>query len=258
MSDASGVLTARLHGEWQDRSLDYLVSVRLEPDAIRIVFNGAPPRQIELPLGELTGAVFEFGALTLHPRDAAPVVLSDSPHLLGLRHRIEAQVCVFPAQTLSLRHFGSERSAPGSDHDRWFDALLTARRVSEESRTAETQRRAFDAGRLLRHAQQTREAYAAERFTAAADRRALDAELEELCAPYTKSVQHLEQESLRLLHADEKHQFDLWRAWTGTVQHVFQRADDAWAAMIPALVDSRGAQGSLWRRILRRSDPATS
>ena len=176
------------------------------------------------------------------------------PHLDGLRNRLEAAVCVFPAQTLSLRGFGSERSLPGSDHDTWFDALLTARRVAEESRTIETQRRAFDAERLRRHVRGTIDAWAVARFDEAADRRALVAELEELAAPYVAALEAMEAAAVVLRQAPFSGQFEAWRAWTQTVQRAFRAADDSWALMVPVLCDLRGAKGTLWRRLLRRSD----
>ena len=112
MSFGDGVVSARLRGAWTDRSLDYDAQVRLDADTLRISYDPGPA--IELPVQDLRGTTLHDGALTLHAKSIT-VSLSDSPHLDGLRNRIEAAVCVFPAQTLSLRGFGSERSAPGSD-----------------------------------------------------------------------------------------------------------------------------------------------
>ena len=199
----------------------------------------------------MQGAVYAHGALQLHRGDGSVVTLSGSPHLEGLRHRLEAEVCTFPAQLLSLRGFGSERSAPGSDHDRWFEALLTARHVAEESRTIETQRRAFDGERLRQHAGVTREAWAAARFEKPADRRALIAELEELGESYAAALVAIDDASALLRHAADSVQFGQWRHWTDRVQLAFRAADEAWTAMVPVLSDSRGAQGSMWRKLIR-------
>ena len=252
MSASPGMLSARLHGAWDNRALDYDATVQLDGNALRITYDASAPQTIDLTVDQLRGAVLSDDTLALHVAGGSTVVLSGSPHLDGLRNRLEAIVCVFPAQTLSLRGFGSERSAPGSDHDRWFDALLTARRVSEESRTVETQRRAFDAPRLARHAQLTREAWAVARCDDAADRRALDAELEEIALPYTTALRQLEHAALRLKQAPNELQFDVWRRWTGMVQRSFRSADDVWALMVPVLCDPRGSTGALWRRLLRR------
>ncbi len=255
MASGDGVLSARLHGAWLDRSLDYDAQVRLDADTLRISYDPGPA--LELPVKELRGTTLRDSTLTVYAQGIT-ASLSDSPHLAGLRNRIEATVCVFPAQTLSLRGFGSERSAPGSDHDAWFDALLTARRVAEESRTVETQRRAFDSAHLARHAQLTREAWANARFTGAADRRALAAELEEIAQPYAVALRQLEHASLRLRQAPHERQFETWHRWTGIVQRAFRAADDVWALTVPALCDSRGSKGALWRRLLRRGSSGAS
>ncbi len=255
MLDGDGLLPARLHGACQGRELDHDAAVQLESGVLRIAFDAAEPKAITVGVDELQGASLRDGSLALHVLGGDTVVLSDSPHLDGLRHRLEAAVCIFPAQLLSLRGFGSERSAPGSDHDQWFDALLTARRLAEESRTVETQRRAFDAARLIRHAQVTRAEWAAARFEGEADRRALEAELEEISAPYSHALRQLEHAALRLRQSADDRQFETWRRWTGTVQRAFRAADDVWALMVPVLCDSRGSKGALWRRVLRRPKP---
>ncbi len=249
---ADGMLPVRLRGAWEDRTLDYDAAVHVDASIVRIAFDPDGPKVIELPVSTLAGAVLHADSLTLHPASGRQVTLSGSPHLDGLRNRLEAVVCTFPAQTLSLRAFGSERSAPGSDHDRWFDALLAARRLAEESRTIETQRRAFDTGRLARHAAATRESWAADRFDGAADRRALAAELEEVAAPYDRALLQLETAALALRNAPDAAQFAEWRRWTAAVQGAFRAADESWTQMVPVLCDSRGAQGSMWRRLLRR------
>ena len=250
-----GMLSARLQGAWQDRSLDFDALVQLEQRMVQITFDAAMPKRIDIEVDDIAGAVLGQDSLTLHVRTGNPIVLYGSPHLEGLRHRLEAAVCVFPAQTLSLRGFGSERSAPGSEHDRWFEALLTSRRVAEETLTVETQRRAFDADRLARHAQLLRGELAAERVETPADRRALAAELEELAAPYTVALQRLEAAASELRHAPHGAQFERWRSWTGVVQRAFRAADDVWSLMVPVLCDSRGAKGTLWRRILSGRSP---
>jgi hypothetical protein len=253
MSKSDRSLAVRLRVPSEVGSLDHDVFVELDADALRVRSAPDVRPSLEVPLNDVRGALTRDDALVLSLSDGHELMLTDSPHLDGLRHRLEAAVCVFPAQTLSLRGFGSERSAPGSDHDRWFDALLAARRLAEESRTVETQRRAFDSTRLARHAQLTREAWAAERFDDAADRRALAAELEDIAAPYSTALRQLEHAALRLRQAPDSLQFETWRRWTGIVQRAFRAADDVWALSVPVLADSRGAKGSLWRKVLRRS-----
>ena len=253
-SSGEHALPLHVRGTWGSRALDQSALVTLDATALLISPDSNASERCALPLSQLRGAERRADLLMLSLADGSSVVLAGSPHLDGLRNRLEAAVCAFPAQTLSLRGFGSERSSPGSDHDQWFDALLTARRLAEESRTVETQRRAFDSARLGRHAQQTREAWAADRFEDPADRRALEAELEELAAPYSSALRQLEHAALRLRQASDDVQFATWRRWTATVQRAFRAADDVWTLSLPALADSRGAKGSFWRKLLRRSE----
>jgi hypothetical protein len=255
----AAALAVRLHGAWQDRSLDYAAEVLLSDTSLLMLTPATTPTPIEFAFNTLSGAVLRDGVLTIWQQDGTTVSVSGSSHLDGFRRRLEAAVCVFPAQTLSLRGFGSESSAPGSDHDRWFEQLLLARRVAEETRTIETQRRAFDPVRLRRHAQQTREAWAAARCAAhPADQRALIAELEELATGYATALDGLERWSVGLRAAAEgPSEFVVWRSWTESVHRCFAAADEVWSRAVPVLADARGASGALWRRVLRRNDAAS-
>lgn len=252
MAAGEGAMPARLRGVAPDLTQVFDAVVRLDDALLRISYNPDAPTLLDIPVSSLLGATLATDSLELHLSGRGALTLMNSSHLDGLRHRLEAAVCVFPAQTLSLRNFGSERSAPGSDHDQWFDALLSARRVAEESRTVETQRRAFDAARLQRHAQVTRAEWAAARCELAADQRALEAELEEIAAPYATALRQLEHAALRLRQAGDDRQFETWRRWTATVHRAFRAADEVWALTVPVLCDSRGATGAFWRRLLRR------
>lgn len=258
MPPGEGVMAARLRGIAPDVTQVFDAVVRLDDGLLRLSYNPESPTLLDIPVDSLLGATFADNTLALPVRGDGVITLADSPYLDGLRHRLEAAVCVFPAQTLSLRSFGSERSTPGSDHDLWFDALLSARRVAEESRTVETQRRAFDAARLVRHAQVARAGWAAARCEGEADQRALEAELEEIAAPYSTALRQLEHAALRLRQSADDRQFETWRRWTTAVQRAFRAADDVWALTVPVLCDSRGASGALWRRVLRRPKRGTS
>ena len=66
-------------------------------------------------------------------------------------------------------------------------------------------------------------------------------------------ARQLEHAAMRLRQAPPELQFETWRRWTRIVQRAFRAADDVWTLLVPVLADSRGAKGSFWRRILRRS-----
>ncbi len=250
-------LDVALHGLRRGEELDGPAQVALGLDGVQLVLQGPRPRTLLVTLDMLDGATWDGTTLALHEASGDVLHLRGTPHLEGVARRLEAAVCDFPEQTLSLRGFGSERSAPGSDHDRWFDALLTARRAAEETRTVATQLRAFDAATLARAAGETCLAFARERHPAdGADQRALHAELEEIAEPYLAALERLRASAQAVVAGDVDRRFAAWRIWTGDVARAFHAADDAWMAMVPVLCDPRGAGGRLWRRLLRRDGGA--
>jgi hypothetical protein len=249
-------LDVRVQALWRGEELAGAARVALIDDAVQLALLEPRARLVVVALGELDGATWDGAVLALHVTAGDVLELRDAPHLAGLAARLEAAVCAFPEQTLSLRGFGSERSAPGSDHDRWFDALLVARGVAEETRTVATQLGAFDAARLRAHAEHTLVAFAQARHPRdGADQRALHAELEEVAAPYAAQLARLEVAAAHVTSDAGDHRYARWRDWTRQVGRAFHAADDAWLAMVPVLGDSRGASGRLWRRLLRRDRP---
>ena len=96
MPPAEGVLAARLHGSWHDRSLDYDAAVELRNGALRIAFErfvvGAygsdAPSRPELP------AIAQARASTILGRElpgAQIVIIGDTPHDLTCGLQIGAK-----------------------------------------------------------------------------------------------------------------------------------------------------------------------
>jgi hypothetical protein len=157
-----------------------------------------------------------------------------------------------PEFTRSLRALAVP-SAPGSDHDVVFGPLLEARRTAHRATSVEQQLAAFDAGKLER-AWRGAIATLAERRHGKSlpDRRALGAELEILATPLWAELAALKAaaEATRLARPHEKRA--AWEGWVAQLRVVFTAADAWWERALPALADSRGRQGALWRRILRQ------
>ena len=257
MTPLETVHAVTVHGLRRGEELDGAARLVLGGTGVQLEVDGPRPRTIVIALDALDGATWDGATLALHDADGDVLHVRGTPQLEGVARRLEAAVCDFPEQTLSLRGFGSERSAPGSDHDRWFDALLTARRVAEETRTVATQLRAFDAAALAAAAGAVCLAFAQERHpTPGPDQRALHAELEELAAPYLAALTQLQAAARAVTEGDVDRRFAGWRTWTAAVGRAFHAADDVWMAMVPVLCDSRGAGGRLWRRLLRRDGGA--
>jgi hypothetical protein len=155
-----------------------------------------------------------------------------------------------PEFTRSLRALAVP-SAPGSDHDIAFAPFLTARALAHKAVSMEAQLAAFDAARIER-AVRTAIATLAERKhkKAAPDRRSLEAELELLAAPLFAALAAMKAAADLAKLATAADRRVAWEVWVETVQLMFRAADDWWADSLPALADSRGRRGALWRRVI--------
>jgi hypothetical protein len=159
---------------------------------------------------------------------------------------------VLPEFTRSLRALAMP-SAPGSDHDRIFAPLLQARTTAHRVAGADAQAAAFDAARLERDWRAAIGALALARHPKSApDRRALEAELDELGRPLWAALARMQAAASALRLATPEGKRAAWERWVPTVQEVFDRADDWWRLSLPVLGDPRGRRGALWRRILGR------
>ena len=159
---------------------------------------------------------------------------------------------VLPEFTRSLRALAVP-SAPGSDHDRIFAPLIQARAAAHKVHAMEAQLAAFDAARLERSWREEIAALAKERHARSApDRRALQAELEELGAPVWAALGRVQTAAAAARVAPVNERTAAWEKWVVTVQRLFEAADDWWRAALPVLADSRGRSGGFWRRVLGR------
>ena len=62
MTSSDGILSARLHGAWQDRALDFDAGVHLDGNVLRIAFDDSKPKVIALAVDVLRGVHVERGA----------------------------------------------------------------------------------------------------------------------------------------------------------------------------------------------------
>lgn len=159
---------------------------------------------------------------------------------------------VLPEFTRSLRALAVP-SAPGSDHDRIFTPLIQARAAANKVHAMEAQLAAFDAARLERSWRESIAALAKERHPRSApDRRALQAELEELGAPVWGALARVQAAAAAARTAPNEQRRAAWEKWVLAVQRLFESADDWWRAAMPVLGDARRPARSFWRRVLRR------
>lgn len=158
-----------------------------------------------------------------------------------------------PEFTRSLRALAVP-SEPGSDHDVVFAPLLEARRAAHRASALAQQVAAFDAARLERGWRAAIETIAERRHPKSLpDRRALAAELELLATQLWRVLVELGRRADLVKQAAPAERRAEWERWVDAVRAVFRAADDWWESALPALADSRGRQGTLWRRFLRRT-----
>lgn len=158
-----------------------------------------------------------------------------------------------PEFTRSLRALAVP-SAPGSDHDKIFAPLITARTTAHRVQGIDGQVAALDAVRLEREWRAALAALVAGRFPrSASDRRALEAELDQLGAPLWSALLRLQEAAVRVKAAAVADRRVHWERWVVSVQRVFDAADDWWRLSLPVLATAHERRAGVLRRLFRRS-----
>jgi hypothetical protein len=220
--------------------------VALDEDVLRIDSAGGALR---LPLAWLDGARYAVGTLELFMTRGDVVVMSGSPALGTLATQLERRVMMIPELTRSLRGLGSGRAAPGPEHDRFFGALLAARREAEAAPSPDRARAAFDAAALRDALIQRLHDMAGDHHPdEPPERRALDAELLELAEPLLAQLGLLERKQEALASSDDAERLARWREWAAALHVTFERADAVWLEMVPALASDRPTRAKRWNR----------
>ena len=228
------------------------------PASISILEDGV---EIDSVIGEVTissvaleGVAYRDARLTLFMRQGDVVQADGTPRLAALAREISTQVCTLPELTRPLRSLGSRRGRLGVEHDRFFAPLLAARKRGERATDVRGRLKAFDAAGIERALDESITAFAKDRFPRSApDRRALEAELQEIALPLRTALEALDVYGARATDmpgADET-AFVRWRSWCGAVQDVFDRADRCWIEFGAVLGEAPVRRRPLWRRVLR-------
>jgi hypothetical protein len=258
------VAPVRVSGIVRGRELAFEGVLTLGETGLRLAPASADPSDLSpaggvvLRYATIEGARAEAGLVALYLPGGEDVVelsagAGQAAALGAALAELTRRACALPELTHHLRALGSERARPGSDHDRFYGPLLAARRSAQVIASPADQLRAFDAALLRDGAEQALADFAAARFPdAAPDRRALHAELDEIAEPLWRSLAALERAHDAAQSSPDDTLFVRWRAWAAAVRAVFVAADRVWLAALPALADSRGREGRLWRRVLWR------
>jgi hypothetical protein len=208
------------------------------------------PRGLDLmiPFDALDGARVALGHLTLYPSNGDVVELSGAAELGEMGRHLRARACTLPELTLALRGLGSPRAQPGPDHDRYFGPLLAARRAAQRASDPAGRMAAMRGVALEAELERVLHAFAGERYPASPpDRRALEAELDDLAAPVRMSLRRLDEAARAVAAAPDDTAFVWWRAWAAECRALFAHADACWLAAIPALGDAPPPPKRFWR-----------
>ncbi|MGZ8377470.1 MAG: M14 family metallopeptidase [Gemmatirosa sp.] len=261
MADALAPARVHVRGLLRGRELDAPGSAHLDADRLTVTVPEA--RDLVLSVARLDGlrvhdaeiACFVAGG------DALELTLQaggDAHAFRALGAALRARAYALPEVTRALRAYGSRRGSPGSDHDRFFAALVDPLRAARdhvarggaEPWTAAAHADGAAMATAMHAAMST---LASERFPQhPPERRALEAELHDLVEPVGEALQALTERAVALHDAADDVRLLRWREWGASLGEAFARADRAWLAALPVLADPRGGAGRLWRRVLRR------
>ncbi|MCA0375067.1 MAG: hypothetical protein LCH84_05330 [Gemmatimonadetes bacterium] len=228
----------RARGIVRGRELDAAARVTLEPAGLRLAWSSAMPWV--LAFDGIDGVDVGATSARLYLRDHDVLELSGDEALRPLLLQLCAQLGRLPELTRGLRAFGAVRSpaALHAAHDRWFAPFVAARRavhdVTDPARqVALLQGRALaaDVARAIEEIAATRAA------TDAAERRALEAALEDEAAPLLDALTHMHVAGEAVRGAASDTVFADWRRWVQTVQVAYAAADEAWVAVAEVLSD---------------------
>ena len=236
------VVVHQLSAEGARTGLMGEASMSVTDDAILLTPSGEV-RVLMLRPGELSGVVLHAGSreLYLHPSRIPAVVLhpvnaGDEPAFLEMAGYLERAAFSLPELTRGLRRVGGREPALDADHDRWFGALMTARRRAARAEGWSARLDAFDAGALRSATTEALRASSVARHPSSPpDQRATEAALEEYAVPFLDSLHTLDAAAAAVRDADDAHRLDAWRGWVGAIRSCFMAADRGWGAMLPRL-----------------------
>jgi len=240
-------IPVHVRGTVRGAAVDADASVRLLEDVVSIQLE---EREYSTRVDRVDGVVWEPPTLTLHiGGDQAE--LTGHPGLQQFGAQITQSALALPEFTRTMRSLGSRRGHLGVDHDRFFAALLAARRAAEGFVEPESRLAAFDARRLAQGLTTLLGELASERFPdSAPDRRALEAELLECAEKVYAALDALGDSAEQVRSSSSSLRLARWRAWTWSAHRVFEEADRCWIAMLPALAASPlpARRRRFWRR----------
>ncbi len=207
---------------------------------------------VVLRIDEIDGLRGNGSDLELFLDSGDVLQLSSASGMVRVTEDIVQTAIALPELTRSLRALGARRAKPGADHDRFFAPLLSARRRAQGCATVEECLRICDAAALRAELDRHLRDFARARYPrSGADRRSLEADLEDAAGRAFARLDELAVAGNAVRKSDDTARFVAWREWTSALRAVFESADSSWLAIRPALEGPRVKHRPLWRRLLR-------
>ena len=244
----AGRYAVEASGRWRGHDVAGPATLVLDPEALWLEDDGG--RRLPIVLDSLAGIRTLRGELTLFLADGE-IVLRGEPRLAAAGRDIVARAVDAGELTLELRSLGSHRHGAGALQHRWFEPLLAARKKLERAADARAQARALD-GQALREAYAALAASFAREYAGAspAERRALEAHLEDCIAPLARALGGVSDAARMLLGMPDERVIAAWRNWRESVRVAFAAADRCWPSVARTIETWRpGPAPSLWARL---------
>jgi hypothetical protein len=227
--DATSILV-----EWGSVRLIGPGRLRLTSDSLQLEATGGG-WTAEYP--ELHGGAWRTGTLTVHGAQGRAVIESKQGLELAWVQLLE-RACPFPELARDHRLLGSRRGGSVGAQSRFLGPLLDARKRLEKQPDLESRIAALDAMLLRDRVVASIQAIARDAFPASQpDRRALEAELEEVLAAFFRELDSVHAAAAIFHAAPESVRFNAWRDWVARVLHAYALADGAWATAARFLPD---------------------
>ncbi len=214
-----------------------------------------PGGSVLLPITGIDGVVWlSDDVVAIHLSDGDAMQLAGAGPLRSAINSLVAASLTVPELTLSLRGLGSRRAAPGGTFDGFFAPMLAARRRAGFSNEVDFFLSALDAAAMRDAMSEQLRNFVSRRYPArASDRRALQAQLDEMAEPLFVALGSLKQAQQELAGSTDEQRFARMRAWSDAMRHAFDVADRCWLAMRPVLESEHRERVPRWRRWLRLS-----
>jgi hypothetical protein len=211
----------------------------LEDDTLAILALTPDDAAVRFPLAAIDDVVTasDVVAISLHDGRQLTLACSDAA---AFRGDLLARCRALPELTRTLRAFGSRRAQVGTretaaaEQQRFFAPLLAARLTAIRAADVAAIVAAFDARLVAAEVHRTLRALVAERHVEPGPaRRALEAELLDLCEPLDVALASLGEAARELSGAGDD--LRTWRTWTARLAATFETADRVWITLDMAL-----------------------